>query len=77
MLESICNMGVELTGSEADYEVVRLANGDWEAAQYRIGTRFERTDFACSDRGIIVIDGDGDKIYIPAGEYQCFREVDS
>lgn len=76
MLKSICNMGVDKTQSNADYEVFRMANGNWAEAQYRIGAKFERTDFACSDRGIIVIDGDGDKIYVPAGEYQCFREVE-
>ena len=76
MIESICNLGIKPIPGEASYQVFRMPNGAWESAQYQIGAQFTRTDFAGSDRGIVVIDGEGDKIYIPAGEYQCFKEVD-
>ena len=77
MLETICNLGVKPAVGEVAYQVFRMANGAWQSAQYQIGSRFTRIDFADSDRGITVIDSDGDKIYIPAGEYQCFKEVES
>lgn len=75
MLETICNLGVKPAVGEAAYQIFRLANGAWQSAQYPIGARFTRTDFSGSDRVIVVIDSDGDKIYIPVGEYQCFKEV--
>jgi hypothetical protein len=74
MLETICNLGVTQINGEASWRVFRMANGAWADSQYQIGARFTRTDFSPSDRGIIVIDEEGDKIYIPAGEYQCFKE---
>lgn len=76
MLETICNLGVKSVSGECSFQVFRMANGAWADAQYRIGAQFTRTNFSCSDRGIVVLDSDGDKIYIPSVEYQCFKEVE-
>lgn len=75
MLTNIANLGVKLVSGQCSYQVFRLPNGAWAKAQYQVGTKFQIED-ASSDRGMILIDPDGDKLWVPSGEIQCFQEGD-
>jgi hypothetical protein len=74
--KTICNLGVKPTQGMASYQVFRMPNGAWQDAQYQIDDRFDVVEYYPSGK-MLLRDSDGDLIYVPAGENQCFQEVDN
>lgn len=75
-ITNIANLGVESTPGECSYRVLRMANSQYEEAEYPVGTIFQ-IEWQGSSGKMHLIDPDGDRIFAPAGEAQCFEEVDS
>jgi hypothetical protein len=76
VLESICCIGLQAYSGEADGQVFRMKNGNWVNADYQIGDKFEICD-SSSMSGDLAIAPDGQKVWIPQSERQCFREVEN
>jgi hypothetical protein len=74
-LQSICNLGVRNVVGECSYQVFRMRNGDWADAEYPIGSTFEIIDSSYGN-GYVALDEDGDKVWIPQSEMQCFNEIE-
>lgn len=74
--QNISNLGVRPVSGQCSYQVFRLLNGQYREAEYQIGTIFQIEDVS-SLGGVALIDPDGDRIWVPEGEWQCFQEIDA
>jgi len=74
-VKNIANLGVNPATGEHSYQVFRMKNGHYKEAQYQIGTVFQIEEEGDSGR-MILLDPDGDRVFVPAEERQCFEEVD-
>lgn len=75
-VKNIANLGVKPVPGECSYQVFRMRNGQYKEAQYQVGTVFQIEEQWQSGK-MILVDPGGDRIFVSAGESQCFQEVDS
>lgn len=73
-VKNIANLGVKPVPGECSYLVFRMKNGQHKEAQYQIGTVFQIEEQWASGK-MILVDPDGDRIFVSAGESQCFQEA--